>query len=86
MKTITYYQCGICNSRHDTKKDALECEAEGKPWLAPLGLVFGEPSKRGAFHENMTFATAKVWAEGHTADATLWACRDNGAGYATQLG
>lgn len=34
----------------------------------------------GAFYGNMTFALAKVWLDGHTADASMWACRDNGSG------
>jgi hypothetical protein len=35
MKTLTTYQCEICNSVFDAEKDAIECEAKGMPEPVP---------------------------------------------------
>lgn len=83
MKTKTRYECEICHRDFLVEKEAAECEARGVPKLPPIGLIFGNASEidhRDKKPIGITFAIAKVYLEGHAVDASLWACRNNGAG------
>ncbi len=83
MKTKVEYQCDICKREYTDVKEAVACEARGTPKLPPVGLIFGNASEidhRDKKPINITFAIAKVYLEGHAVDASLWACRNNGAG------
>ena len=78
MKTIIQYECEICKRRSEYKEAIEGCEVRGKANLTkyPVGMIFGG-------YENMTFITAEFNLSAyspHCLDASLWACRDNGAG------
>ena len=80
MKTIVSYECEICNLRYDNEQEAIKCEARPRPSRLPIGLVFNNASDRNEFYFNMTFALAECEIDRHYRKATLWACRNNGAG------
>jgi len=79
MKTVIFYQCEICNVRHDTEASALQCEERGPGQEYPIGCIYGNHEK-GDMYEDITFAVALNHVEGHANWGSSWACRDNGAG------
>lgn len=79
IKTITRYQCEICGGTYSTAKEARGCEAQGIDPSYPVGLLSQE-DKDGFYGPKLAFALAELHPHGHYATASLWACRDNGAG------
>ncbi len=83
MKKIVTYMCEICHGESRVEKEIVDCEARGRAKAPPIGLIFGNASEtdhRDKKSIGITFCIAKVYVEGHGVDASLWACRDNGAG------
>jgi hypothetical protein len=76
VKETINYDCEICGSRYNTKKEADKCESQGLPKLYPIGMVFSMG------HENMVFAIIKQYPKhyGHHHTYSTHACRDTEAG------
>lgn len=79
MKTHVSYECEICRMRYRSAESAAECEARGRATPVPVGLLHIEPAD-GFYGEKLAFAVAECHLDGHGRYASLWACRDNGAG------
>jgi len=82
MREIHFWECEICRLRHPTPEDAARCEARGVPHLdLPCGMIFGD-HRPTAFYKDITFAVRRVKQvpQSHFAQASEWACRDNGHG------
>lgn len=86
MKKIVYFECEICRRRHDTEKEALECENRGVPKPLPhlVGLMFSD----NFYGDKMVFAIPPDYGtpEGierltdmHFLGDKRWACRDTNA-------
>lgn len=78
MKTITKYQCEICQRQYDSPESAEQCESR-RPPVYPVGMIYNNPAPN-CFYANMTFCVAKIKINNHCNDSFVWACRDNGHG------
>jgi hypothetical protein len=83
MKTITHYDCEICNSRFDKVIDAENCEAVGRPSkVLRVGVAWEhshhDDQKDGT--SGVILVVNKAFVSGHSIGYRTWGFRDNGAG------
>ena len=74
MKTITLYECDICQRRYDRACDAQDCEMRGQPTQYPVGCIYGNNTP-DAFYKSIVFAVAKNTVQGHCNYTSAWVCR-----------
>jgi hypothetical protein len=78
MKTLTFYQCEVCNSRYTEMKDAILCEVCGPAdeTKFPIGLMF--EYYHNEFVGIFAVATCEHHSDGHILQTSYWAVRRPG--------